>query len=466
MTGQPAEPYRRVHENKNPGITRGRIIATLAVAGAVVSTALGAFATELFALSDRGANGINLVVSATLILVGLLVIAHHNKLRRQLEETAGTVYFLRYQFPGSANWHTKELRRLQTGSMDLSVISRDVCQQPAPADALDFEPDVTDMVRALEAASNADTADTGFHFMPDMLWPAAMSLGSQLYGYWSSVTLDEAPFDAEFAPKDAEVLDLRWELLKPPDKPEEWFDPLVATWSAGKGDNNAGIVLVTANLTDRIRRDPHNPARLPSPPLLRLTEGVTRHWYGVGAFTGPRPTTINTPCSPVAMDERELDRGAYVAPDDDLAKRTVHPWVATARCVQALRRALHEHPGETVFFAAQLPKTVGLAVGWHLTRDELTKPRTSAQEPLVAYLNEWEPLYLKGDKPQFRCTETCCRDPWARLVLLNFDQGTHKLVPTRAHPSQPPLGVLGALGAALSPPPAPAPAPRQGQRNA
>lgn len=436
----------RVPGKEGPGRERDRARLRAQVGGAVAAAAAGALVPAVIALwADIVWVGI--AVSSVLLALGLILLLFALRTLKELREDAGTVYFVRYQFPGLANWHRNGLRRLTDGRLDLRVVTREVTGRPTGG-VLDIVDDIHEMAIALETATNTDDAGSGFHFAPDLQWPAALSLGTQMYGQWEHQTMNELVRDASL--ENGSPIELNWHLLSPPEQSSRWYDPKVRSWHAGDAPPPEAIVAVTANLTDRINLDPEQL------PLLRLagTPDPYSGWYGVGAYpeaNSEGATTWRTRCLPVIMsDESGLTSGSVSESNSGEGARTVHPWVATARCVQAIRMALHEHPHDLVFFFAQLPKTVAVAVGWHLVRDELTTTPAGPDDIPRPHLREWEPLYHdRAGKPVYRCLRTCCIDPWRRLIPVFFEQRTQSdgqmstnNVLVRAHPSQPPNYVL------------------------
>lgn len=395
------------------------------------TSAAGVLATDLIT-AIGGSVSVPQVVASSAIIVATSVaglFATHKL--DVLRKGSGTVYFLRYQFPGMANWHTRELRTLaeKLGHEDLRAITREVSNRPDRG-VIDMIDDVKDICLALEIALNTDDAQTGIRLAVDMQWMAAMAVGHRMYGRWDTQQLDEMRTDEAQGIQEPA---LGWHLIDPPAGVER-FTPITSIMPppSGPGQAQADIVLVTANLTPNIRLTKLDGATLvASPPYCRPEMWRDAPWYGVGVFVteaadGAADTlpdisavTFDTPC-----------RGVTMANDPLPGESTSHPWLATVACVNALRTALHAYPDALIVFTAQLPKTVGLALGWHLTRDELPVDQLSR-------------LYDDSQgSPVFRCTRPCCADPWRRLVPLYFDLETQGNIAVRVQASQPPAEEL------------------------
>lgn len=390
------------------------------------SAAAGVLATDLVSAVDGPLPVARVVATLVAILVATVTALLANRKLDFLRKSSGTVYFIRYQFPGMANWHTQELRTLaeRLGYQDLRAITREVSNRPDRG-VIDLVDDVKDISQALEIAVNTDDAQTGIRMAVDMQWMAAMAVGHRMYGRWETQQLDEMRTDD--TPQGIQEPSLGWHLIASPGDLGQ-FAPITLITPPPEPDRaDADVVLVTANLTPNIKLGKLNGAIIAaSPPYCRPEPWRDAPWYGVGVFASntveggdgalPNTTgiTFDTPCMGVTMADAPLQ-----------GEPTSHPWLATVACVKALRAALHAHPAAIVVFTAQVPKTVGLALGWHLVRDELP----------VELLT---PLYnnRKGE-PVYRCAQPCCANPWRRLVPLYFDLETQTNIAARVHPSQP-----------------------------
>lgn len=319
---------------------------------------------------------------AGVVLVWLLI---H---RQRRTRTTGTLYYLRYLQEWMSDWHLADLDLVKGGYLDRRVIGQWSTAAPA-AGVLDLTRDTEAISSELQRSTNDDRSDTGFNIAPNLLLPVAIGVGFDLYA-WDTVTL------------------------------EEWLGPPVLTWqltdAPGPGSHDIPVclmrdreqsalaVLVTADLT---------PQGATTPPRGRF-----RRHYRVGVFAGPelatsRPVVVTTdPARGLATDSTAF----------------VHPVRATKCVVGAIRRALHENPSCLVVFAARLPKTVALAVGWGLAN------WTARDHPGCG---------VKG------CRQSGCLHPWKRLVVAMPNQeatGDNYLF-TRVHAGQPSASqILTAVG--------------------
>ncbi len=93
---------------------------------------------------------------------------------------------------------------------------------------------------------------------------------------------------------------------------------------------------------------------------------------------------------------------------------SAHPATLTQAIVRCLRQVVHQHPGELVMLSGRMPKTVALAVGWHL-----------------AHPAPGQTCAASG------CRQAACREPWAQLALLHYDLSAQRYALVRAHDRQP-----------------------------
>ncbi|MBP8880438.1 MAG: hypothetical protein KBF43_08920 [Dermatophilaceae bacterium] len=391
--------------------------------GAAIAAGFGVALTELIAAIGGALNGWRTLGALAVVTASSLLLALASARLDTLGKLSGTVYFLRYQFPGYADWHKRELAKLikQYDAKDLRVIARDVTRLPEDG-AIDMSGDVTDMVVAFESALNTDESRTGIHIAPDLQWMAAMALGSQMYGDWDNQHLDELRTDDDVSSNAGkkDLVPFGWQISQPPQLQTILGYPATAFQEIKEQSSR---VLVSANLTATVRLEEIDGQVRLGRPFLRDVGYRYRKWYGVGVFEAAETEriTVDTPCLPVEMEEPLV----RIARSDGIRHARVHPFEATLACVSALRRALHENPTDTILFAAQVPKTVSLAIGWHLTRDSLPGERL----PQLGVNRKGLPIY--------RCPSPCCINPWRRLVLLYFDEPSRQFLATRVHPLQP-----------------------------
>ncbi|MBK8867347.1 MAG: hypothetical protein V9G15_12745 [Dermatophilaceae bacterium] len=399
--------------------------------GAAIAAGFGVALTELITAIGGALNGWRTIVALVVVTVSSLLLALASARLETLGKLSGTVYFLRYQFPGYADWHKCELAKLieQYDANDLRVVTRDVTVLPEDG-VIDMSADVSSMVTAFETALNTDESRTGIHIAPDLQWMAAVALGSQMYGDWDNQHLDELRTDDDVSSSadNEDLVPFGWQISQLPEYRSTRAFPVTASQDFKE---RSPRVLVSANLTSRVRMEEIDGQSRLGRPFLRDVGCRYRKWYGVGVFEAAdnERITVDTPCLPVEMEEPFV----RLRNSDESTRVRVHPVEATLACVSALRRALHENPTDTILFAAQVPKTVSLAIGWHLTRDSLPDARLPQ-------------LGANNDRaPADRCLAPCCINPWRRLVPMYYDVATQKYTAARVHPLQPSVGDIRAL---------------------
>lgn len=345
-------------------------VATVAFAGLVIEDLVPVTGHEVVADGSRW--GLAAVSGA--LLSGLVL------LRSRVSTSYGTLYYVRCLFGWMSDTHLEDLRSEESAHLDVKVVSRWLTTRPRHG-VLDFSDDVMALRASLETAANEDDVRTGFHVVPNLLWPAALALGYEFYA-WPTATLRE--YDAQ---------SFTWRLHPLPGNTSELAAPELRVEQPTRG-GPVERVLVSVDLSPGAGTT--NPGQ------------VTRQaWYRVAVFDGPG----------VAAPSRSVLMSRPNGPDET----TVHvdPWTAATTIVAALRRALHEHPEASVLFSCRIPKTVALAVGWWLKNSAVQRSDPGC-----------------GDQ---RCPNESCRYPWTRLVPLLFSEESNppRFIPVRAHPGQP-----------------------------
>lgn len=309
-------------------------------------------------------------------------------IRQRRQRFSGTLYYVRYLMEWMGDWRLDQLRAVQEGFLDKRVVTA-WCTTPQENDVLDIARDTGMLTRELQSTMNGDRADTGFNLAPNLLLPAGVALGYDLYA-WDDLSLEEL-FDGE------KPVTLSWTL----DDEPKWLG-FESPTTREQALTNGAAVVVTVDLTGQ--------GRTSFPP------GSYGHHYRVAVYAEPgngtaaKSKSVNiqsNPGSPVGTDSE----GAALAP--------VHPVVATREVVRAVREALHRHPDRCVVLAARVPKTVAVAVGHGLANG--------------------------GDRFQpgcghARCKQEACLHPWRRLVVALFDQESTqgaRFILTRVHDGQP-----------------------------
>lgn len=343
-------------------------------------------------------------------MIGLILIAATALRLKNLGHVNGTLYYVRHQFPGMADWHTAELQELVDAEpLNFRVLTRELTQSIRAGEPIDCADEIHELAIAFENQTNVDDASTGFTLAPDLQWFAALSFGSQIYARWEHQVLRElsdrasghvAPTPTTFA----------WDLRRPP-APGTFRDVTIHSQVFPDAPPDAAV-LVSANLTS-----PNQRTATPTGDLTcRPTAWRLARWYGVGCFP-EGAVTWRTGYKHVQVGR----------PSKGIDASLVDPWIATVRCVQAIRRAVHENPGRPVLVSLAVPKTVAIAVGWHLMRDEIGSP---GQAQLGV-----QPLGQRNGKPIHRDLANL----WDSIVPLYFGREFH---PTRVHHAQPPVSEI------------------------
>ncbi len=399
------------------GFTRRRAFVRLAQqAGAATAAAgLGALVSILFDKSWAG--------PVIVTVVGVVLIAFTAWRITVMGHVNGTLYYVRHQFPGMADWHTAELRSLvKADPLDFRVLTREIVQPVVPDAAIDCADDIQELAIAFENQTNSDDASTGFSLAPDLQWFSALSFGAQIYARWDHQRLQElSDLRAGEGSGSGPLGSFAWSLREAPRRTyrnvriedQEFHD-------AGPDS----VVLVSANLTTpnpNAERSDHLACR---PTAWRLSR-----WYGVGDF----------PVGLVNWDTPYRDVQVGRGPGGNGSTELVDPWIATARCVQAIRRAAYENPDRAVLVSLAVPKTVAVAIGWHLMRDEIGARSETRDAPLSDELGVI-PLYETKEGAVFRDVHPARANLWERLIPLYWGgRGFH---PVRIHRAQPRLATI------------------------
>lgn len=363
----------------------GRLRQFLDVAIVFCGTAVIAFwgliVEDLFPV-DRQVEFSAVRITVGLVLLLLLLLLVYFRQRRN--RARGTLYYLRYLFEWMTDWRLENLNAVKAGHPDLRVITR-WASTPIVDDVWDVSADVDELSQELRRTMNDDRVDTGYNLAPNLLFPAGVGLGYELFR-WDGLTLEEL-FDGP------DPVALSW-VLRSPGRDGEGFDhpQIVPPEPFGEPNADRSPVLVTVELTG---------SPIPSIPAWTFSRR-----YRVGFF----PQSGDDPAAPVRVLARhpaDRERGG---------SHLVHPWQATVAAVTALRRALHENPDNMVVVAARVPKTVAVAIGW------LLSDVAAHDDPGCGHLH---------------CVQESCRHPWRRLVPAHFDQEQNRWVLTRVHRGQP-----------------------------
>lgn len=304
--------------------------------------------------------------------------------RSRLAHIQGTFYYVRFLPGWMSDWHLQAMRQEAEYAWDERTVTRHVVAQPR-AGVLDIAGELSEVSSALEIAINDDVIDTGFTLAPNLLWPAALSLG---YGFHVPRSL----FLMELAPSSADTL--RWSFDDGPE-PSDFDVPEVRT-SAQQASEEVGSVLVTVDLTtpadSRVSAGPGGDDGTCTPPRGRRPDA----WVRVAVFeeAGDDPdaphrlvkVTTRPPRAPDSVGRGEV---AFV-----------HPRAAAEAIANGIETAARKFPQATLYVVARAPKSVMFAAG-----------------------------HLLSGPGQSRAGQSQRRSPaeqwfWTRTVFLLPDQGT------------------------------------------
>ncbi len=371
---------------KRPGY-RTRLGLTVAV---VVLAAI-AFGLAATLVSDW-LTGWWLVV-VTLVMLALLAVLA--LFRDYASSSAGTLFYVRIGEQWMPDWHVERLMDDVKAHMDSKAISRDYLRHTSedPARVDDVEQVVTEASRSLEGALNDDTTGTAYHLAPNMLWPAAVAVGYDLFA-WQDLTLREYVKD---------------------DVPPTFEMPLEMRTPSEERDTETSRVYTTPE-TRHEARDKDRPVEGPSVAVV----AVELSWWDESkvtpALTGFRIGSLTrVACFETAGSDPEDARLPVVVGDPDPTHPdtpVVQPHVVAEHAYRAIRSAIHANPERPVLVMLRVPKTAAVSLG-HLLRTR----RCGA-----------EGSHSSG-----------CDNPWEVLVPMNYEMFPRPLqyTPLRVHPHQP-----------------------------
>lgn len=326
------------------------------------------------------------------LLIGLAV------WRDSLDARAGTLYYVRYLDPWMADWHDGDMRAQMKEHLDVRIVTRTATRDwPLEAHKVDdVATDLETLSQDLQSTMNGDLSTTSFHLAPNLLMPAALSLGHELFN-WDSLVLDEL----------MNAGSIHWTLRD--------------TARHGSVEHR-----INASDNNSLTQEESQPLQGAAMVVADLTTEEASGWptaYKVGrrhrvaVFRSAGPDLDAERCS-VRVDPQPDGR------DASSGYAVVAPMSAAEMCAAALRIAIHETADDgVVFVVLRVPKTVAVAIG-HLLR---TIPcRMSTMDAGREIL----------------CLHSACRNPWSVLVPLNYERDYRRYTPMRVHPLQPPVEVM------------------------
>lgn len=314
-----------------------------------------------------------------------------------LDKAGGTLYYVRLLFPSMSDWREQAAAEKRREMQDVRIIQRWIVAEPSDG-GFDVADEVASIGAVLEAEMNRDSDSTGFHVAPNMLFPMAMALGYDMQ------VRDGFQFDELDSEEDKQrswpfnpTSKAKAELAK--NKPE--FDhPMIRTVRSG----GAGPVLVTVKLT-------------PGPDLKPVN-------WATGAHVAVEALNRDGEAAPVKLGTGNKRHQTL----------QVDPIEAMHVVREAIRYAIHEHPGRPVLLNARMSKATALGVGWLLGND------AERREIIDGQSGKRRTQFHPGCGVE-GCSRAGCLRPWSVLVPLLLDQesGGESYLAVRAHPAQPPI---------------------------
>ncbi len=371
-------------------------------------TALLALVVEDAIPADAGARWTTARLWGTSIVGVALVIALYIRQRRV--RFRGTLYYVRYLAEWMDDEHLSKYESARGGHGDARVVAAwmtaSPLRSPEPA-VLDIAADVTSLSRELASTMNNDNAGTAFNIAPNLLWPAALAVGYDIYS-WPESKLEEA------GNPQAGTGAISWSPNAAP--PAYAPQPYIAAREERATHADADAVLVTARFTPgRDIRKAHYQHRY----HFDLTAQAGRSSTLAEAFRAPWPDSA-TPVKVATHVPRGLAK-------DALGKVVLHPSCVVTSLVTTIYHCLHTYPQSPILLYLRVPKTVAFALGMQLN-------------------NPPDGVRLCGTRPGTqRPADHSCIHPWRRIIPLLFDQespGEPEPLVVRVHPGQPCLGIL------------------------
>lgn len=362
---------------KRRGLLDLPIVALGAATTATLALVLEDLLPALGSTQPWGTTPARVVVLACTFWPLMLLVA----VRQRLQRSFGTLFYgelLLSSMSGRHVEHLTEEARLYGEYKEY----RGAGVKPGP-DGIDFVPSIRDLQSQLNSSLNNDSVRSGFHFAPNLLWPAAIGLGAALTRrhVLDLVELSTTP--------------LRWRAGT--SAPTWGFDSVsvCARDSSGHASDatsgaTSGLTCIIVELSDE--------GPVSEPAEWRLGRRVY-----VGCYP-PESPRENSPESATPSRPPEGRVLVQTTPTGASAMSTfghVHPAAAVDAVTQAIVDELRRTPTGPVLVAARMSKVVALAVGMRL--------------------GELHP------------------HPWDRLVFLHFNPGPASWTPTRNHPEQPEL---------------------------
>ena len=285
-------------------------------------------------------------------LLSMILFALLAWFRDRLVNHAGTLYYVQALSVGLPDLHDTTLRGKFEEHVDIRVVRRTMGHDPGSAQLTveDHADTLTDLARDLQQTMNDDSARTKFHIAPNLLWPAAVAAG---YDMWWWTTTDLLELSA--------------------------IDDADSTWSLHSDASADGVPGPTLVVPDR----PQDGLAVVCVTLTSLTLG------SIPGLADGAVWRVDLPGSPTGDARKKFRLGTHITGSDKAQERTVVSVNASVhQMVAATRAAIHLHPNEPVVMRAAIPKTVAFAFGRALRDSSCEQP--GCDQP--ACVNPWRVL--------------------------------------------------------------------------
>lgn len=412
-----AQPFVRFFAQR-----RGGLDILLSALGVII-VAFVSIWLETLIKSDSEQPGVGSTALAWGVLFLILGVALLD-IRGRVAYQRGTLVYLRLLSEYMTDLHNIAGEARERGYAEHKIVSRWIDPRAKVGQVVEMVSEVQAITFEAERSMNEDTSATGTHLAPNLVWPAAMAVGYDLAEVGSGqVEL------IELAPKPAVGQD-RAEEQRGPSPSLDWrirggvsavagsvIPKIVRTSVADRSE--VGLVHVLVELT------PMGPVS-----KVQWKPDVT---VRVAAFTNEDPQTdfnarVEVPGAGVVdvlmgLATKRVTVGNGRAGSGDQA--IVRPHIAAGVVWRVIRDALHDYPNSYVILNLRVPKTVGLAIGSLLATSGKSLENPGCGE---------------------NCLQESCRNPWGRLLPLNYVRAPDPSYEVlRVHRSQPTVDEINAL---------------------
>lgn len=345
-------------------------------------------------------------------------------IRGRVAYQRGTLVYLRLLSEYMTDLHNIASEARERGYAEHKIVSRWIDPRAKVGHVVEMVTEVQAITFEAERSMNEDTSATGTHLAPNLVWPAAMAVGYDL---------------AEVGSGQVELIELAPKPAVGQDKAEEQRGPSPSLdWRI-----RAGVSAVEGSEIPKIvRASVSNRADIGLVQLLvELTpmgSAAKLQWMPdvtvrVAAFTDEDPqkefdtrvevTGAGAVDVLMGLATKRVTVGDGRAGSDDQA--IVRPHIAAGVVWRVIRDALHDYPNSYLMLNLRVPKTVGLAIGSLLATSGKSLESPGCGED---------------------CLQESCRNPWGRLLPLNYVRAPDPYYEVlRVHRSQPTVEEINAL---------------------